>query len=348
MIAPFGHLALVQPRVGIGDMVWHLPHIRALAKHAGGRVTLVARPRSQADQLLGPDDGISDVFWVERDRWTTKGRHQGAGGMARLVADLRARRFDAAVLLTRSRALTFAAAAAGIPARWGYGIGTQRWLLNQRPYLPEAARAAHPYDQASAWLEAAGITLAETEPRLRVSEAARRSACARLGAGRGAFVAIGIASSDEWKRWPAPRFADLAAHLLDEGWPVVALVGGPAEQAIAETILERLGPVGVQRVVPVLGWHLGELAALLHEAGYYVGNDTAALNIAAAAGTRAYGLFGATPVLGHSADIVPVVPPGGPDHDAGMARITVASVLGVIAHDRTSAAAVLRASAGQP
>ncbi len=75
------HLALVQPRVGIGDMVWHLPHIRALADQCGGRVTLVARPRSQADQLLGPEDGINDIFWVQRDQWTPGGRHQGLQGM---------------------------------------------------------------------------------------------------------------------------------------------------------------------------------------------------------------------------------------------------------------------------
>lgn len=333
MIPTGGHLALVQPRVGIGDMVWHLPHVRALARGFGGRVTLVARPRSQADQLVGPEDGIADIFWVERDQWMPGGRHQGAGGMARLVAELRGRRFDAAVLLTRSRVLTLAAMAAGIPSRWGYGIGAQRLLLNRRPHLPEAARKLHPYDQATAWLDAAGIAVAEPEPRLHVSDAARAAALGRLGAGGGSLVALGIAASDAWKLWPTPAFADLAVRLLDAGWPTLALVGGPAERGIADAIRERLG-ADAGRVVPVLGWHLRDVAAVLREAAFYVGNDTAALNVAAAVGTRAYGLFGGTPVLRHSPSIVAVVPPGGPDRDAGMGRITVESVLGVIAGDR--------------
>ena len=153
MLPVAGHVALVQPRVGIGDMVWHLPHLRAIARRvAAGRVTLVARPRSLADQLVGAQDGIDGVFWVERDQWLPEGRHQGLSGWVRLVADLRARRFDAALLLTRSRALTLAFAAAGVPSRWGYGFGSQRVLLNRPPYLPESARALHPYEQATAWL----------------------------------------------------------------------------------------------------------------------------------------------------------------------------------------------------
>jgi heptosyltransferase II len=328
-----GHVALVQPRVGIGDMVWHLPHLRAVARRVVGRVTLVARPRSRADQLVGAADGIDEVFWVERDQWTPGGRHQGVSGWLRLTAEIRARRFDAALLLTRSRALTLAFAAAGVPARWGYGFGSQRALLNRPPYLPERARALHPYDQATAWLNATGLTLAEPEPRLHVAGEVRGRVRARLGAGTGPLIALGIAASDAWKQWPAPRFAELASALLGAGWERVVLIGGEAERVAADAILGCLGE-SAARVVPVLGWDLREVAALVEDAALYVGNDTAVLNIAAAVGTRAYGLFGATPVLLHSPNIVAVVPPGGPDRDAGMGRITVAAVLDVIERDR--------------
>ncbi len=237
------------------------------------------------------------------------------------------------MLLTRSRMLTLAATAAGIPCRWGYGIGTQRLLLNRLPYLPEATRTCHPYDQATAWLNAAGIALPEPEPRLHVSDEARSAVCARLDVGCEAPVVLGIAASDAWKQWSTPAFADLAAQLLDAGWPTLVLMGGPAERAIADAILQHMG-ADAARVMPVLGWHLRDVAAVLSEAAFYVGNDTAALNIAAAVGTRAYGLFGSTPVLRHSPNIVAVVPPEGPDRDTGMARITVASVLSAIASDR--------------
>ncbi len=323
----------MQPRVGIGDMIWHLPHIRALARHTGQHVTLVTRQRSLADQLVGTDDDIDDVFWIERGQWTPEGRHQGMAGFAKLILDLRARRFDAAVFLTRSRNLALAAAAAGIPRRYGYGIGLQRFMLNRRPYLSDADLRRHPFDQAGAWLAAAGVALAQAEPRLAVTDAARAAVRARLGPGMGVgqFVALGIASSDTWKNWGAPSFADLASRLIAGGCPGLVLLGGAAEQADAADILATLTAANAAKVVPVLGWNLREVAALLQDAAYYVGNDTAVLNIAAAVGTRAYGLFGGTPVLRHSANILPIVPEGGPDRDTGMARISVGMVLETIA-----------------
>ncbi len=331
MIPKMRHLALIQPRVGIGDMIWHLPHIRALARHVAGRVTLVTRPRSMADQLLGPADGVQDILYVERGQWSPGGRHEGNAGLVRLVRDLRALDCDGAVLMTRSRNLTLAVLGMGVRHRHGYGIGFQRRVL-RGPFLPRSAWKGHPYDQATMWMAAAGIALDRPDPVLHVREANRVAAVRRLGAG-GVFVALGIASSDDWKNWGAPNFAALAAALLQAGWPAVVLVGGPAEQGMADAIIAALGSQAGQ-VRLALGWHLREVAALLAGAAFYVGNDTAALNIAAAVGTRSYGLFGATMALCHSPLIVPVLPPGGPDRMHGMAGITLAAVLRAIGDDR--------------
>ena len=322
------HLALVQPRVGIGDMIWHLPHIRALARHVGGRVTLVTRPRSMADQFVGPEDGVDDILYVERGQWSPGGRHEGNAGMVRLVRDLRGLRCDGAVLMTRSRNLTLAVLAMGVRHRHGYGIGMQRRVL-RGPFLPRPLWKGHPYDQATAWMEAAGIALERPDPVVHVGEADRLAAARRLGTG-GAPVALGIAASDDWKNWGAANFAALAAALLEAGWPGVVLVGGTAEQGMADAITARLGARGAQ-VRLALGWRLRELAALLAGAEFYVGNDTAALNMAAAVGTRSYGLFGATVPLRHSPLIVPVLPPGGLDRVHGMGGITSAAVLQAIA-----------------
>ena len=333
MITLNGHVALIQPRVGIGDMVWHLPTLRALAQHAIGPVTLIARPRSHADQLLGIEDGIDDVFWLERDQWEPDGRHQGMRGMARLVADLRGRQFDTAVLLTRSRNLAFAAAAAGIPARFGYGIGLQRLLLRP-PALPMPHRTRHPFDQAVAWMAEAGLPLEIIEPRITVKPSALASARKRLDLNTGPVIALGIAASDSWKCWSPTHFAGLATALLYQGWPALVLLGGANDRAATGAIVAELSPADAARVIPVLGWHLGEVAAMLQDAAFYVGNDTAVLNIAAAVGTRAYGLFGATPALHHSHNIITIVPPGGPNQTDGMLRITVRAVLEAIAAER--------------
>ncbi len=331
MMPRFRRLALIQPRPGIGDMVWHLPHLRALAAHADAPCVLVTKSRARAEQLLGPADGIGAILAVERGQWRSGDRHEGVSGLRRLVADLRALECDGAMLLSRSRTLAWSALAAGIPRRHGYGLGGTRFTLRP-PFLPEATRDDHPHAQATAWMALTGIAMPSAEPRLLVSEPARDAARARFGADRPAPVAIGIAGSDAWKQWGAPRFAALIGQLAEAGWSEIALLGGAAEREVADAILRTVAPPA--RVTALLDWDLRTLAALLSTARFYVGNDTAVLNIAAAVGLRSYGLFGATPVLRHSRLITPIVPPGGPDRDYGMARITPEMVARAILGDR--------------
>src|SRR5277367_5575869 len=60
-------LAVVQPLPGIGDMIWHLPHLRALAAAVGGAVTLVTKPRSGASELLAAEPAVRDIMWLDRN-----------------------------------------------------------------------------------------------------------------------------------------------------------------------------------------------------------------------------------------------------------------------------------------
>jgi heptosyltransferase-2 len=108
------------------------------------------------------------------------------------------------------------------------------------------------------------------------------------------------------------------------------LLAGPGEAGLAAEIRAALGPDG-PRAMDALGWDLPDAAAVCAEAAFYVGNDTAALNLAAAVGTRSFGLFGSVAPFGHAGAIVPIVPPDGVfDWTLGVARIDVAQVVGAI------------------
>ncbi len=336
MAMPALRLLVVQPLPGIGDMIWHLPHIRALTRHAGGPVTLVAKPRSRADEIFSGEDTVCEVIWLDRRPDGTRGFHDGLAGLWRLIGTLRAGRFDAAVLLHNSMSLALAACAAGIPVRQGYGIGAQRWLLNRGPYLAKAEWRQHrPLQRATQFLRSAGIAMDPAEQRLEIAPAARLAVRRRrLNGVQRPLVALGIGSSEPAKQWGAQHFAALSHALFEAGWPILAVVGGPKEAELCRQIRATLGDAA-SRVVPALGWHMLEVAALLAESSFYVGNDTGMMNLAAAVGTRTYALFGMTPPLHHSDQIVPVLSsPGGPAD--GAARILLDDVLAVIRRDRGS------------
>lgn len=325
-------VAVMQPLPGIGDMVWHLPHIRAIAAYAGAPVTLLTKPRSLADQLLVNEPSVGEIQWLDINPSGRRGAHDGIGGFQRLVRKLRAGDFGTVVILHHSDRLAAAAWRAGIRDRRGYGWGRQRWFLSTGPFLPRDVKSMHQHARATRYLAAAGIPMASAEPTLTIPPATLAEAMVRLGDTGGEYVAIGIGSSESLRQWGTDRFSSLAAALLDAGWPTLVLVGGQEDLVSATMIVNALGERGGQ-VIQALGWNLADVMGVLCQAAFYVGNNTGVMNIAAATGTRTYALFGTTRPFEHASQIVPVTAPDTGQHD-GMARVTLASVANAIITDR--------------
>ena len=327
-----GPVAVIQPLPGIGDMVWHLPHIRAIAAHANEPVTLLTKPRSLADQLLVNEPYIQEIAWLDLNPAGRRGAHDGIGGFRRLVRKLRSYDFGTVVLLHHSAQLAAAVWAAGIADRRGYGWGRQRWFLTTGPFLPDAVKAMHQHTRATQYLAAAGIPLPSAEPALMIPARYTRRGGGEVGATGSGYVAIGIGSSEALRQWGTERFCGLASGLLDAGWETIVLLGGVEDTASAAMIVNALRSRG-QRVRLALGWNLADVMGVLSQAAFYVGNNTGVMNIAAAAGVRTYALFGTTEPFDHASQIVPVTAPDIGVHD-GMARVTLDAVLGAIQADR--------------
>jgi heptosyltransferase II len=325
-------VAVIQPLPGIGDMVWHLPHIRAIAAHIGEPVTLLAKPRSLADQLLVNEPSVSEIAWLDLNPPGRRGAHDGIAGFRRLVRKLRAYDFGTVVLLHHSDRLAAAAWMAGIPDRRGYGWGRQRWFLNTGPFLPRDVKALHQHTRATRYLAAAAIPLPSAEPTIIIAPAALAEAMARLGPTPGPYLAVGIGSSEPLRQWGTENFSQLVAALLDAGWPTIVLVGGQ-EDTIAATAIANAINDRSPKVRLALGWNLADVNGMLSQAAFYAGNNTGVMNIAAATGVRTYALFGTTPAFHHASQIVPITAPDSGVHD-GMARLTLDAVLTAIRADR--------------
>ena len=323
-----GRVTVFQPRPGLGDLIWHLPIIRAMADRSEGRtVTLVTKPSTQADALLAGDPAIERVVWFDRNPRQGSGRHDGPLGFPRLVATLRACRAETCVLLHHAASLAAAIGLAGIPHRHGYGYSrAQRFWLSAGPFLGPEMEHQEAAQQAAAYARAAGLPDLP-EPGIRLDPASSARVAQRLAAHPRPWVALGIGSNGANRQWGAARFAQLGSALLAGGGGTVFLLAGRNEAALAHAVRQAIpGGAAVQDVV---GWPLPDLAALLAEADLFIGNDSGPMNLRAAVGRPAYGLFGASGPLLHSARIYAVVPPEGPR--SGMDNITVPSVLEAIA-----------------
>jgi heptosyltransferase-2 len=275
----------------LGDIVMSQPALRALrrAYPAAHLAVLVKR------ELASFFDGAT---WIDevipyriRPGWA------GLGDQRTLVADLRRRRFDLAVLFPDSFQSALWAAAAGIPERVGY-VRDLRGLLLTRGVAPtETTQAGHQVGYRLHLLsEALGIAGSPDDFAVDVAPLSRVRMQAWLGERRRRpdGPLIGLAAGAAYgpaKEWPATRFAALADLLAERLGAECVLVGSPGERARSE---EVAAATRAGALVAAGATDVGELVALLSLCAGFVGNDSGSMHVAGALGVPTVGIFGST------------------------------------------------------
>jgi heptosyltransferase-2 len=285
---------LVRTPNWVGDAVMAIPALEAIRRtHASAEIAILARP-AVAD--LYRDQPFANRI-LEYDH---SGRHKGWWGRERLAVELRNEKFDLAILLQNAFEAAWLAWRAGIPERVGYTRDGRGALLTKPIRVPREGKIprheSHYYLELirrAGWIESRG----EIVPiRLRVPSAAREAAQAsllRAGAREGTWrcaIAPG-ASYGAAKCWPAERFAALADRLIPECGADVILFGTPGEKEMTARICSAMKCKPISLVGQT---SMRELAALFSACSIFIGNDSGAMHVAAAAGLPVIGIFGPT------------------------------------------------------
>jgi ADP-heptose:LPS heptosyltransferase len=277
-----------QARFHAGDALWLTPLLAAIHRRFPHAAVTAVVPRTAAP-LLADHPYLAELVFHDPTEPTPR--------RATLPAALDLERF-AAVLSAfarrpESRPLAEAAARAGVP-----------WRINLEYYDPhlDDHTPAPPFTHEG-WIfwgqEASPRSLVRllepfggegldhgrrVEPAIPTAaheDAAVFLAAAGLADRPFAVLSPGGASSP---RWPAERFGQLAAHLAaDPGWGIV-LSGSPAESSLLDQVAATAHAAGAP-IPPRFTAPLDTLAALLARASLLVGNDSAPIHLAEAAGT---------------------------------------------------------------
>ena len=156
--------AVIQVKPGIGDVIWHLPFVRAIATAApDGQVTFFAPPTSAARDLLAAEPRVAATVYFQHagSEW------QRGVNLVRLVALLRRHHLQSLWILDRTIRPALAAALAGIPERIGLGLGPQSAFITNDGIGQEHFHD-HPIDWLRALMAAMKVPLSSTEPNLQV------------------------------------------------------------------------------------------------------------------------------------------------------------------------------------
>ena len=278
----------------LGDLVLSLPALGLLrAAFAGASVTVLIRR-----ELTGFFDGIR---WIDDIiPYTLRAGMRGFADQRKIIAALRARRFDLAVIFPNSFRAALWPMLAGVPRRAGYATDGRRFLLTNRAAPTADAMEGH---QGRYWIhmlqDTLGIPAASYDSsryKLEVSQpsvermrkwlAPRRKTCDAPLIAIAAAAAYGPA-----KEWPPAYYSRLIDLLGDQAGAECVLLGTASERLKCEQVAaaSRHGAM-----IAAGDTGVAELKALLSLCDGFAGNDSGAMHLAAALAIPAVGIFGST------------------------------------------------------
>ncbi len=281
---PIANILVYRPRY-IGDVLLTIPTLRQLRESfPAARITFLASPSVR--EIVDHCPYVDETLIFDRG-----GRHKGLAGRWRLVAELRKRKFDLALVLMRSLSSAVISYLAG--ARYRAGFGTEF----RGPLLTHSVAYSQTTHEASCFLhvlESLGIEC--PPPRLDVwipPQAHRYAenwfrARSILPTKPVLFVNPG-GQADARCLHPA-RLAFLADRVSEEYGYQVIVIWGPGEQAAARQVIGAMRS-GAELAPPT---SLLQLAAFFARGTTLLTHDSGPLHLAAAVGISTVAVFGPT------------------------------------------------------
>lgn len=271
----------------LGDVLFSTPLIKGLRKKfPKGYIACMVVPRCK--EVLESNPHLNEVIIYDED-----GIHRSPFGKLRLIATLRSKYFDAAILLHRSFTRSFLVFLAGIPKRIGYHRRKRDFLITDAVELPP--EDSHRVDFFLNLGKPLGISLDDRNYEFFISENDRKKARDLLKSeglkDPDTLIAINPGGNWDPKRWPAANFAETANELIKQYNAKIIITGAAKDLALAKDIASRME----QRPIISCGkTTLKEVGAIFERANLVIANDSGPMHIAVAMGARTIAIFGPT------------------------------------------------------
>jgi ADP-heptose:LPS heptosyltransferase len=268
----------------LGDVIRALPLLGRLRRGA---------PHATLGWAVEPPSApiLTSHPWL--DRVHVFDRPRGLSALPPFLRTVREARYDVALDLGRGVKSAFFARASGATERIAFASEDGReagWLLATRRLAPQGPGRSK-LEQFLEFGDALGLPAAPVDFGLAPTAEERRDADALTAGLDGPLVAACVGSSCPSRRWLPDRTAAVLRALRARHRTSAILLGTPADAPFAlATVRETDG--GVRDLVGRTT--LRQLLALLARAELAFGPDSGALHLAAAVGTPAVSLWGAT------------------------------------------------------
>ena len=284
---------VIQPKIGMGDMVIYLPYIHAISKKYQTPVSILVKENSRANQLLAEDKHIKEILILDRTK-NNSGSHDGLSGFFKLSKDLKLKKYDKVFIFNSSLRYLLIAKMARIKN------------ISQYPLFRKKDNIV---TSAKIFTENELREIVSTQPELFINENQVNQAKQKFSS-EFSHIVLGISASGPSKRWDIKNFINLCIQINKRIPSKFYLAAGNNDKDLIDQFLNSELS---NNCISFKDLKISETLPIIKNCNLYIGNDTGWLHISSALGIKCLALFMDSPVQAYgkySKNIEVIVPEG--------------------------------------
>ena len=284
---------VIQPKIGMGDMVIYLPYIHAISKKYKTAVSILVKENSRANQLLAEDRHIKEILILDRTKNNT-GTHDGLLGFFKLSKDLKLKEFDKVFIFNSSLRYLLISKIAGIKN------------ISQYPLFRKKDNVV---TSAKIFTENELGYIVSTQPELIISGDKVNKAKQKFS-NEFKHICLGISASGPTKRWDIKNFIKFCININARTPSKFYLAAGNNDKDLIDQFFNSELS---KNCISFKDLKISETLPIIKNCNLYIGNDTGWLHISSALGIKCLALFMDSPVQAYgkySKNIDVIVPEG--------------------------------------
>ena len=284
---------VIQPKIGMGDMVIYLPYIHAISKKYKTAVSILVKENSRANQLLAEDRHIKEILILDRTKNNT-GTHDGFSGFFKLGKDLKLKKFDKVFIFNSSLRYLLISKIAGIKS------------ISQYPLFRKKDNVV---TSAKIFTENELGEIVSTQPELIINDDKVNETKQKFSK-EFKHICLGISASGPTKRWDIKNFIKLCININARTPSKFYLAAGNNDKDLIDQFLNSELS---SNCISFKDLKISETLPIIKNCNLYIGNDTGWLHISSALGIKCLALFMDSPVQAYgkySKNIEVIVPEG--------------------------------------
>ena len=284
---------VIQPKIGMGDMVIYLPYIHAISRKYQTPVSILVKENSRANQLLAEDRHIDEIILLDRSK-NNSGSHDGLSGFLKLSKEIKLKNFNKVFIFNSSLRYLLISKLAGIKNISQYP------LFRKKDNIVTSAKIFTEHELGS---------IVSTQPELRINQESFNKVNQSFSK-EFKHICLGISASGPTKRWNIENFITLCKKINEKIPSKFYLAAGNNDKNLIDKFLDSEIS---KNCTSFQDLKIKETMPIIKNCDLYIGNDTGWLHISSALGIKCLALFMDSPVQAYgkySKNINIIVPEG--------------------------------------